>query len=115
MKTIIFVIVFTALIVFSCRTVNSTEKTNAENISMENTSKIIGRVVIFGNEPRTDVGIVDTDGIEYAVFPRSVGNELRQLQGNLIEFTVILLDEPQIVGFRGGTVTPIKWEFRQSP
>jgi len=82
--------------------------------SKENIKKIRGRVEIYGNEPRTFAGIVDEKGIEYAVYPRSVENELRRLQGRLIEFTVILLDEPQGYSsllLRGGTVTPIKWEI----
>ena len=94
--------------------VKSTDAGKQNDRSKENIIKIRGRVEIYGNEPRTFAGIVDENGIEYSVHPRSVENELRQLQGHLIEFTVIVLDEPQ--GFsslllRGGTVTPIKWEI----
>jgi hypothetical protein len=78
------------------------------------TTHITGRVVIFGNEPHTFVGIVSQDGTEYAVFPTDQEKELRTLQGHLIEFTVILLDKPQGYGslfLKGGTVTPVKWEI----
>ena len=80
------------------------------------TRKIIGKVQIYGSEPRTFVGIVDQDKTEYAVYPASQENELRKLQGHLIEFTVVFLDEPQGYGslfLKGGTVTPVKWEIIQ--
>ena len=80
------------------------------------TAKIIGRVQVFGNEPHTFVGIVDQDKIEYAVYPPSREEELRKLQGHLIEFTVVFLEEPQGYGslfLKGGTVTPVKWEIIQ--
>ncbi|MDR0442191.1 MAG: hypothetical protein LBH44_02150, partial [Treponema sp.] len=32
---------------------------NQSEIKVENTTKIVGRVVVFGNEPRTFIGIVD--------------------------------------------------------
>ena len=75
---------------------------------------IIGRVVIFGNEPHTFAGIVTDDGAEYAVYPPSLETELRSLQGNNIEFNVILLDEPQGYGslfLKGGTVSPLSWKI----
>jgi hypothetical protein len=78
------------------------------------TIHIIGRVVVFGNEPHTFVGIVSEDGTEYAVHPPEQEKKLRTFQGNLIEFTVILLKEPQGYGslfLKGGTVTPVKWEI----
>ena len=80
--------------------------------SMENTIKITGKIQIYGNEPHTFVGIIAENGQEYAVFPPSKEEELRTLQGYLIEFTVVLLDEPQGFGslfLKGGTVTPIEW------
>ena len=76
---------------------------------------ITGRVEIYGNEPHTFVGIIDENGIEYAVYPSSKENELRQLQGYIIDFTVLLLNEPQGFGslfLKGGTVEPIGWELR---
>jgi len=81
---------------------------------VENTVKITGMVQIYGNEPHTFVGIVDENGTEYAVYPPSQEAELRKLQGHLIEFTVIMLDEPKGEGglyLKGGTVTPISWEI----
>ena len=79
---------------------------------VENTTKITGMVQIYGNEPHTFVGIVDVAGVEYAVYPASQEEELRKLQGHIIEFTVIILDEPKGEGsmyLRGGTVTPLSW------
>jgi hypothetical protein len=80
---------------------------------VEKTSKITGRVQVYGNEPFTFVGIVDEAGIEYAVYPYSKEAELVWLQGHLIEFTVIFLDDPPrteaSLTLRGGTVTPVSW------
>ena len=75
--------------------------------------KILGQIQIYGNEPHTFAGIVDQDGTQYSIYPPSVETELRSLQGCLIEFTVIMLNEPQGYGaafLKGGTVTPLKWE-----
>jgi hypothetical protein len=131
LKTVVFALLF-IFVTFNIFPLGRKEKMNTtQNLSAGNTetidarnqideskkniTNIRGRVEIYGNEPRTFVGIVDENGIEYAVYPPSVGEELRKLQGYLIDFTVVLLDEPQ--GFsslllRGGTVTPIKWELR---
>jgi hypothetical protein len=82
----------------------------------QNTTKITGRVVIYGNEPHTFVGIVGEDGTEYAVYPSDQEEKLRALQGHLIEFTVVLLNESQGYGslfLKGGTVTPVTWEIIQ--
>ena len=79
-------------------------------------TKITGKVQIYGSEPHTFVGIVDQDKTEYAVFPADKEEELRKLQGHLIEFDVIFLEEPQGYGslfLKGGTVTPVKWEILQ--
>jgi hypothetical protein len=84
------------------------------NTGTNNMTKLTGRVQIYGSEPHTFVGIVDENGNEYAVFPPEQEKELRKLQGYLIEFTVIFLDEPQGYGslfLKGGTVTPVKWEI----
>ena len=81
---------------------------------VENIVHITGRVQIYGNDPHTFVGIIDEDGNEYAVHLPSGEDELRSLQGYLIEFAVIFLDEPQNLGglmLSGGTVTPVEWEI----
>ena len=104
-----FVFALALMSVFSCVTAAS-----GDNAAVDDTAKITGRVQVYGSEPRTYVGIVDTHGVEYAVYPPSRGDELRRLQGRLIEFTVVFLDEPQGFGslfLKGGTVTPIKWEI----
>jgi hypothetical protein len=46
-------------------------------------------VRVWGNEPHTYAGIETADGKRYAVFPAEKEKEIRDLQGNLIEFTVI--------------------------
>ena len=94
--------VLSSLGVFSC----------SSDSPVENTTKITGMVQVYGNEPHTFVGIVDEAGVEYAVYPPSKEAELRELQGHLIEFTVVFLSEPHGEGslyLRGGTVTPLIW------
>jgi hypothetical protein len=99
---------------------HSSNSSTAETAAIESLptaqTKILGRVQIYGNEPHTFVGIVDQNGTEYAVYPSSQEEELRKLQGYLIEFTVVFLDEeePQSYGglfLKGGTVTPVTWEI----
>jgi len=81
----------------------------------DNTTKITGKVQIYGNEPHTFVGIIDHhDSTEYAVYPPSIEEELRRLQGRLIEFTIVKQDEPMGLGglqLNGGTVTVIEWRI----
>jgi len=116
----LIVIALAALSVFSCGTASGDQREQgllnetplATNV--ENTVKITGTVHIYGNEPHTFVGIVDERGNEYAVYPVSKEAELRKLQGHLIVFTVIMLDEPKGEGglyLKGGTVTPLSWEI----
>ena len=89
---------------------------NEAETGAENTAKILGKIQIYGSEPHTFVGIIDENGREYAVYPPSQEENLRKLQGHLIEFTVILLDEPQGYGslfLKGETVTPVSWKVIQ--
>jgi hypothetical protein len=112
--------VFTLLIVLSCATVNRTE-TAVEVVNevvveekVEDTIQITGRIVIFGNEPFIYAGIVAEDGLNYAIYPEETERELMALQGYLIEFTVIPMEEEKVYGslfLRGGTVKPISWEI----
>jgi len=91
-------------------------KEDSQHLPIENTIKILGKIQIYGNEPHTFVGIVDENGTEYAVYPPSMDEKLRSLQGHLIEFTVILPDKPHGFGslfLKGGTVKPVKWEVIQ--
>jgi len=111
MKQIIFLLFFICIIpnAFPC---GKKEKKNSQASTVE--IKIIGRVKIFGNEPHTFVGIVDEKGTEFAVYPREQEEKLRKLQGHLIEFTVIVLDEPKGEGslyLKGGTVQPLEWSI----
>jgi hypothetical protein len=87
---------------------------NGSSINMRNTVKITGTVQIYGNEPHTFAGIAGENGEEYSIYPPSCEDELRTLQGRLIDFTVIILDEPKGYGglfLRGGTVTPVEWRI----
>ena len=93
----------------------NTPLTEKQNL-MENTLTITGKVQIYGNEPNTFVGIISEDGVEYSVYPQSEEEKLRAFQGNLLEFTVILLEEGRGYGslfLRGGTVTPVSWKIIQ--
>lgn len=122
MKIITLFFILSAINIFTCKTVDTgnsnTGNTATENTAvannMNNTIRIRGTVQVYGSEPRTYVGIVTEDGVEYSVFPQSHEAELRSLQGRLIDFTVILLDQMQGYGslfLRGGTVTPVSWEI----
>jgi hypothetical protein len=75
---------------------------------------IRGRVRVYGNEPHTYAGIETTDGKRYAVFPAEKEKEIRNLQGNLVEFTVVFSEKPQGYGslfLRDGSVTPLSWRI----
>ena len=115
MKYLLIIIAIASLNVFSCRTVNNSGNTRSENSTVENTSIIRGTVRIYGNAPNTFVGIRDERGTEYAVYPASKENELRALQGNLIDFTVMFVNERSYgsLFLQGGTVTPIEWKIIQ--
>ena len=81
---------------------------------MENIVHITGRIQIYGSDPHTFVGIIDDDRNEYAVYLPSGEDELRKLQGHIIEFAVVFLDEPQNLGglmLSGGTAMPVEWEI----
>jgi len=96
----------------SAESIDIIENENSLNETRENIIKITGRVQVYGNEPHTFVGIIDENGAEYAVYPREQEIVLRSLQGRLIEFTVILFNEPMNYGsqfLKGGTVEPIEW------
>ena len=124
---IILLIVLLSLIPFSVFPFGRRDKNRVsqqapvENVEvtsdkMENTIKITGRVEVFGNVPHTFTGIVGEDGRQYAVYPPDMEEQLMGLQGHLIEFTVLLLEEDRGYGslfLRGGTVTPLSWEILQ--
>jgi hypothetical protein len=116
MRFILFALAI--LTVFSCGTASGDQfgqgPGNSSSANEEKTAKITGMVHVYGNEPHTFVGIEDEKGTEYAVYPPSSEAELIKLQGHLIEFTVIVLDEPKGEGglyLKGGTVTPLSWEI----
>jgi len=95
----------------------SVDTANQADSSKSSMTKITGMVQIYGSEPHTFVGIIDQqDNTEYAVYPPSTEEELRGLQGRLIEFTVVKQDEPMGLGglqLGGGTVTVVEWMIIQ--
>ena len=124
MKVIVFLLFFVCIIpgAFPCG--RKEKKNNVPPVTVESAGaegqgagkliKIIGRVQIYGSEPHTFAGIVDERGTEFAVYPPEQEEKLRQLQGRLIEFTVIALDEPKGYGslfLKGGTVNPLEWSI----
>jgi hypothetical protein len=75
---------------------------------------IRGRVRVYGSEPHTYAGIETDDGKRYAVFPAEKEREILDLQGRLVEFTVVFSEEPQGYGslfLRDGSVTPLSWRI----
>ena len=121
---LLLLVIFIAFSTFNLYAFGRREKMNEPQTSpsecyvttIENTITLIGRVQVYGNEPHTFVGIVDENGIEYAVYPPKQEALLRGLQGHLIKFTVIMLNEPRGFGsliLTGGTVTPVTWQIIQ--
>ena len=121
---VLFSVFFLLLVTFSVFSFgkkdmnNSSQCAAAGNTTADNgggsTVKITGRIQIYGNEPHTFAGIIDENGVEYAIYPPSKEDELRTLQGYVIEFIVEMLDEPRGLGglqLRGGTVTPVEWRI----
>jgi len=95
-------------------TVDTGNPADQSNVLAENTRRLLGRIQLFGNTPHIFAGIVDEDGSTYAIYPPSVEEELRSLQGHLIEFVVTVLSEPRGAGgliLGGETVTPLSWEI----
>ena len=103
MKYFLFLFIFFSI--FLCETVFGRGRA-------DNNVKITGMVQVYGSEPHTFVGIAGENGVEYAVYPKAMENELMSLQGYLIEFTVIFVEEESYGSFylRGGTVTPVRWK-----
>jgi len=113
MRFIIFI--FTTIFLLSCVGVKN-ENNTMEDKTVEEHIKITGRIQIYGSEPHTYVGIVDRNGNEYAVSNRSVEDDLRKLQGHVIEFTVIFRNDQRVYGslfLKSGTVEPITWVVLQ--
>jgi hypothetical protein len=91
----------------------SSAQENPEVAELPEEARIIrGMVRVWGNEPHTYAGIETSDGKHYAVFPDEKEKEIRDLQGNLVEFTVVFSEKPQGYGslfLRDGSVTPLSW------
>jgi len=115
------------LTIFSCVSFKNENNDVIENnyffsTNEDGTVSIIGRIEAFGlggGHPSSSfMGIRDPNENVYIIYPRSVGEELKGLQGgHTIKFTAILVDEPQRYPYeylhREGRmiVTPISWEI----
>jgi len=79
--------------------------------------KIIGRIHIVGPDHQTIFAVIEDqhDGMKYAIYPPSVEEELRGLQGHLIEFTVVKENTPKTYEslLLGRTVTVVEWRILQ--
>ncbi|MHC6201743.1 hypothetical protein ACYULU_00950 [Breznakiellaceae bacterium SP9] len=108
LRILIAVVLVCTADLFACGTREVVHK-----VTGDETVIITGTVHIYGSEPHTYVGIVSEDGSRtYAVYPHEKGEELRALQGRLIEFTVRFLEKSMGEGslyLRDGTVTPFSW------
>ena len=107
MKLIFFICV---LVFVAPNTFSFGRRDAVDNSQQENTKVILGQVVIYGSEPHTFAGIAEQNGTEYVIYPRETADELRALQGHLIEFTVILMEEAPGPGI---TVRPVSWRIIQ--
>ena len=81
-----------------------------------NSITFLGTLVLYGNEPVSFAGIISVEGTEYAVYPREMVEELRTLQGHLIEFTILPLAEEEARGLEntylgGGWVRLLSWKI----
>ena len=68
---------------------------------------LTGTIALYGSEPRPFAGIVGRDGAEYAIYPLEAAEELKFLQGHLIEFIVIPLGEDEARGLEN--LFPGRW------
>jgi hypothetical protein len=103
---ILFAAVCAALLLLPACTTQ--EKPESPKQTEDSVTTLKGMVTIYGNEPRTWVGIetVPEEKV-YAVQPPEKAAELRNMQGRLIEFTVIIKSS-EIPG-RDGTATVLSW------
>jgi len=109
-----FIIAIPSVFTLGRREANTPQPQQPVAAESKNTARLIGRIQIYGNTPHTFAGIIDKNGIEYAIYPPELEEKLRPLQGHVIEFTVVILDEPRGVGslfLRGGTVMPLEWNI----
>jgi len=104
--------VFLLVFLFTAFNVFASGKKEKNPAGKGEKTTLVGRVAIFGNEPHTFVGIVDEHDVAYSIYPPNNEAELRKLQGNFIEFTVIMLDKPQDYAGKvlGRSLTLIEWK-----
>jgi hypothetical protein len=120
MRTTFF---FVLIVILASCVSSGTEKAFAEaeeplvaDANTAVTQTIWGRVVVFGSEPHTFAGIVTGDGKQYNVTPPEKEEEIRKLQGYVVNFTVIFLDipvGPPGLALQDGTVKLLSWTIEE--
>ncbi len=93
--TVVFVALSLSLFSFSGR--DKVESAKLEPVT------VVGQIGVYGNEPRTWLGFVDNKGVEYGLEASEADlNELRNLQGILLEISGLLepVPEGQPAGFQ---------------
>lgn len=105
-SAVLFAALFVALLLpLACTTQNQSEPGGKAG-SQETVLR--GMVKIYGNEPHTEVGIETVPGGKvYAVRPPEKAEELRAMQGRLLEFTVTIR-ATRMPGLEG-TATVLSW------
>ena len=94
MKNFIFASLIFLITLNACATGRREVTRNQEEFPA-NAITFTGRVVIYGSHPITYVGITDENGLSYGIIPRERGEELRILQGRVVEFTIVPLEESE--------------------
>ena len=103
-KKIILLIIASFIVLLAPITCKSQEKVKEKEKTVQ------GMVKIYGNEPHTWVGIETIPaGKIYFVSPPEKAVEIRNIQGLLLEFTVIIRDT-QMPGV-AGTATLLSWRI----
>jgi len=109
-------IIVCALSASSCVSSGGSGSGSGVASSVKPTTEIIrGRVKIYGNEPHTYAGIETEDASKiYAVSPKEMDPVIRELQGHLIEFKVIMNAQPEVEAslyLKDGTIKLVAWKI----
>jgi len=112
MRLIAAAFAITALILSSCKTVSNTENSfeYTEVPVVGTIGTVTGMVHMRDDGPLIWVVIIDINGIGYTVISDPIVDELRWLQGYLIEFTIVYEEYRETGLYRGRIVTPIEWK-----
>lgn len=116
MRSITLVVI--SFLLLSCGIVNKKESVVPEdNESDQIKTTITGSVVILRHDGSEHpygnsfgkVGIIDENGVTYAIHPREKDEEFRNRRNRLYDFEVIMLNEPKYKGY-DKTVTLVNWK-----